>query len=107
VVQKHPDYSVEIVMKNYIHDPYIIDAIKHHHESHDGNGYPDGLSGNAISEFSSIICISDVFDALTNNRAYREKHSTFDALKIMMKDETMVNRFNQNYLKVFLQSFLK
>ncbi len=106
-VHQHSKYSTEIIEKNYIHDPYIIDAVMHHHESHDGMGYPDALLSEDISSFASILSISDVFDALTNDRPYRKKYSTFNALKIMMKDDEMVNKFNQEYLKLFLKSFLK
>jgi HD-GYP domain-containing protein (c-di-GMP phosphodiesterase class II) len=106
-IHQHTKYSSEIAGKNYIHDPYILNAIMHHHEYHDATGYPDQLESKDISDFASTLCISDVFDALTSNRPYRKKYSTFDALKIMMQEESMVNRFNQKYLKVFLQSLLK
>ncbi len=106
-IQQHSKYSSNIAKKNYIHDPYILDGILHHHECYDATGYPDHLGGKEISIFASIISISEVFDALTNNRSYRKKYSTFDALKIMMKEESMVNKFNQKYLTTFLKSFLK
>jgi len=105
-VHQHSKYSTDIAKQNFIHDPYVIDAIMHHHENHDGSGYPDHLSGNDISNFASILSISDVFDALTNERPYREKMSTFDALTLMMKDSQMVNKFNRKYIKVFLKSLV-
>lgn len=42
-----------------------------HHERWDGKGYPDGLSGEAIPVEARIVAVSDAFDAMTNNRAYR------------------------------------
>ena len=45
VMQKHNKYSSDIVQKNYIYDPYILDAIMHHHECYDTTGYPDRLEG--------------------------------------------------------------
>lgn len=106
-VQKHSTYSSNIAIKNNITDPYILDGIRRHHECYDGTGYPDRLHGKDISIFASILAISDVFDALTSDRPHRKDKSTFDALKIMMKDDSMVGKFNQEYLKIFLQSFLK
>lgn len=103
-VQQHPKFSCDIAKKNQITDPYILDAILHHHESNDGTGYPNSLISDEISSFAAILCISDVFDALTNDRTYRKKHSSFEALKIMMNDESTVNKFNQKYLKLFLRS---
>lgn len=102
-VQKHSQYSVEILKQNKIHDPYIIDAVMHHHERYDGLGYPNRLTKDEISDFASILSICDVFDALTNNRPYRPHYSSFDALKIMMKESDMVNRFNQQYLHIALK----
>ncbi len=103
-VQKHPQYSIEIIKQNGILDPYIIDAIMHHHERYDGNGYPDQLNEKNISLFASILSISDVFDALTSYRPYREQYSSFDAIKMMIKDASMVNKFNNQYLQTLLKS---
>lgn len=105
-VQAHSKYSVDIAIRNHVNNPYIVDAIMHHHESLDGSGYPDHLRGNDISDFASILSISDVFDALTNDRPYREKMSTFSALTLMMKDPVMANNFNAKYIKVFLKSLI-
>jgi HD-GYP domain-containing protein (c-di-GMP phosphodiesterase class II) len=106
LIQKHSRYSVEIIEQNKIHDPYIINAVMHHHERNDGNGYPNQLMSDEISDFASIVAICDVFDALTNNRPHREHYSSFNALKMMLRDKDMANKFNQNYLHLFLKSFL-
>lgn len=49
----------------------ILDGILHHHERHDGTGYPHELSGDEISMHGSIISICDVYDALTSSRVYK------------------------------------
>ena len=107
LVHKHSIYSTEFAQKNNISNQYILDAIMHHHECYDGTGYPDHLKKNKILQLTSILAIADVFDALTNDRPYRQKHTSFDALKIMMQDTDMVHKFNQTFLKEFLHSFLK
>ncbi|WP_457597367.1 HD-GYP domain-containing protein [Hydrogenimonas sp.] len=43
-----------------------------HHEKYDGSGYPRGLEGEDISEAGRIVAITDVFDALTSARSYKE-----------------------------------
>jgi len=43
-----------------------------HHERWDGSGYPAGLSGEDIPLAGRICAVADVFDALTNNRHYRD-----------------------------------
>ena len=107
IVHKHPYYSSEIAKKNFVNNQYILDAIIHHHENLDGTGYPHRIKGDNVRGFAAILSICSVFDALTNNRPHREKHSTFEALKIMMKDESMTGKFKKQYLKVFLNLLIK
>ncbi len=102
-IQKHSQYGVDILKQNKISDPYIIDAVFHHHERYDGSGYPNKLQENDISELASILAICDVFDALTNNRPHRKHYSSFDALKMMMQDKEMINKFNRKYLLATLK----
>ena len=45
--------------------------ILHHHERHDGKGYPDGLKGQAIPMGARLLAVADAFDAMTTERAYR------------------------------------
>lgn len=46
-------------------------AVAAHHEHFDGNGYPQGLTGNAIPRAARIIAVADAFDAMREKRAYR------------------------------------
>lgn len=103
-VQKHSKYSVEILKHNNVNDPYILDAIMHHHEQYDGNGYPHKLKEKDITPFASILSICDVFDALTSQRAYRKQYTSFNAIKMMLKDESMAGKFNHKYLQTLLKS---
>lgn len=45
--------------------------IRHHHESVDGSGYPDGLIGEAIPLPSRVLLVADAFDAMVSTRVYR------------------------------------
>ncbi len=45
--------------------------VRHHHERYDGNGYPDGLAGDAIPLEARITMIADVYDALLSCRTYK------------------------------------
>ena len=42
-----------------------------HHERWDGNGYPNGLSGEDIPIYGRICALADIFDALCSKRAYK------------------------------------
>ena len=103
-VQKHVRYGIEIIKHNDINDPNILNAILYHHERYDGSGYPHAVLEKDISDFASILGICDVFDALTNHRPHRDHISSFEALKMMIKDAEMTNKFNQNYLHLALKA---
>ena len=45
--------------------------VRHHHERWDGNGYPDGLAGETIPLGARILCVSDSFQAMIEDRPYR------------------------------------
>jgi response regulator RpfG family c-di-GMP phosphodiesterase len=47
-----------------------------HHEKWNGNGYPQGLSGENIHIFGRIAAIADVFDALSHKRCYKDAWET-------------------------------
>jgi putative two-component system response regulator len=55
--------------------------LRHHHERWDGEGYPDGLKGEAIPVGARIIGVVDAFDAMTQYRIYRQPLSVPDAVK--------------------------
>ncbi|MBA3431120.1 MAG: HD domain-containing protein [Actinobacteria bacterium] len=50
----------------------IARIVRHHHERVDGQGYPDGLSADAIPLISRILGVADAYDAMTSDRPYRD-----------------------------------
>jgi len=61
-----------------------------HHEKLDGTGYPHGLKGEDISIASRILCIVDIFEALTaKDRPYKEAYTVEDALTILRQEARM------------------
>jgi putative two-component system response regulator len=73
-----------------------------HHERWDGNGYPNGLSGNDIHIFARIVSIVDVFDALTSERPYKKAFPLEKAQSIMV--DGMGSFFDPTLLKLFLDN---
>ncbi len=79
VIQMHPAWGLELLAT--IEFPWDIKPIiRWHHERYDGTGYPDRLRGDEIPINAQIICIVDVFDALTTTRSYRPALTLAQAL---------------------------
>lgn len=66
----HPSKGVEI-LRPVKQLQNLLSIIRHHHESFDGKGYPDGLKGDEIPMFSRVICVADSYDSMTSDRPYR------------------------------------
>ncbi|OGR34553.1 MAG: hypothetical protein A2051_13810 [Desulfovibrionales bacterium GWA2_65_9] len=84
-VQVHPLESYNILRRQRDVPPEVLRAVLEHHERHDGSGYPRGLKGEAISRFSRIIVVADVYDALTSHRTYKEAMAPAKALSLMFQ----------------------
>jgi response regulator RpfG family c-di-GMP phosphodiesterase len=63
-----------------------LQYVQDHHEHWDGNGYPRGLAGEAISLGGRILCACDAFDALTSRRPYREPLTTAATLDFLASE---------------------
>ncbi|AHG89111.1 diguanylate cyclase [Gemmatirosa kalamazoonensis] len=57
-----------------------------HHERWDGKGYPHGLKGDGIPLVARILCVADVYDALTSMRSYKRALSHDEAMDVMRQD---------------------
>jgi putative nucleotidyltransferase with HDIG domain len=64
----------------------IRPIVRSHHEHWAGTGYPDGLKGEEIPLTARILCVADIYDALTTTRSYRPALSREEALRIMEAD---------------------
>lgn len=85
LMRRHPEAGVELLAG--IEFPWDVrPLIESHHERWDGRGYPHGLVGEAIPLTARILCLADVFDALTSQRSYKQSMSTSDAIEIMRRD---------------------
>ncbi|HEX2951735.1 MAG TPA: HD domain-containing phosphohydrolase [Armatimonadota bacterium] len=84
IMKQHPVIGAEIV--GQITDlAYVAKVVRSHHERWDGTGYPDGLKEEGIPFLSRILYISDAYDALTADRAYRKGMSHEQAIEIIRK----------------------
>jgi putative two-component system response regulator len=99
VMRKHPVVGERICapLRTF---RLVLPIIRHHHERHDGSGYPDGLRGAQIPVTAAILQLADVYDALTTNRPYRKASPRDVALQIM-EEEAARGWWNRDLLDAF------
>lgn len=71
-----------------------------HHERWDGNGYPEGLQGDAIPVSARIMALADVYDALISKRPYKEPFPHDKAVKIILEGKG--SHFDPDIVDAFL-----
>ena len=99
LMKRHPEAGLELVAD--VDFPGDVRAmIRNHHERWDGKGYPDGLSGEATPLPARILCIADVYDALTTARAYRTAMSHDQGVALMRSSR---GQFDPQLLEMFIQ----
>lgn len=99
VIKRHPVIGASLLKEILPED--ALDVVLHHHEQYRGNGYPEGLRENEISDNAKIATIADVYDALTTKRPYADARPPFKA--VMMMKEKMVGHFEQEKFIQFIK----
>ncbi len=81
IMRRHVQVGVKLLKDDGIGNQDVIDMAAHHHERHNGTGYPQGLSGDNIPVFARIAAIVDCYDAITSDRIYAKAISPSQAIK--------------------------
>lgn len=100
-MKSHPALSAEIVRTVGLSEE-IVDGVLHHHERLDGKGYPDGSTGENLTDFAKIIKVADVYDALTSRRQYKAAWSKKRALDTISGG--IGTEFDEHIAKVFIEN---
>jgi len=85
IMKAHPQTGARIIepIKEY---EVLIPMVLQHHEHFDGNGYPQGLSGNAINFGARILAVADSYDAMISDRPYRDGLPLERVIEIMQEE---------------------
>jgi hypothetical protein len=117
IMKRHPLNGLAMLIDTDI-PTFVRKAILHHHENFQGGGYPLGLEGQNITVLARVLRITDVFDAMTSRRPYKDPIPPMKAVQIMIgapedkkKDEEpvqdvrdlgMIRCFDKNLLEKFI-----
>lgn len=103
-IKEHPMTGAKIMGQVRSLDN-VVPALLEHHERLDGKGYPLGLHDEEISLIARIVSISDVFDALTSDRPYREAWKTQKAIDYLK--EGIDIQFDRDCVEALIQAHQK
>lgn len=73
-----------------------------HHEKCDGSGYPYGLKGAQIDPYAKLVCIADIYDAMTSKRPYRSAFCPFTVIEEFEKEG--FQKYDTRFILVFLEN---
>lgn len=87
-VIKHSHEGARVLRRLGFENEALLAAVSTHHEQYKGNGYPDGLKGDAIPLAGRILAVADSYDALTSWRPYRNRWESRAAFAEIEKETT-------------------
>jgi putative two-component system response regulator len=100
IMKKHPVFGYKLLKKIHFLEE-AAEIVLNHHERYDGNGYPQGLSGENIPVGARIFSVVDALDAMTSNRIYRRAIPFNKA--IMKIAEASGSQFDPYVVEAFLE----
>ncbi len=99
IVKAHPRKGWEMLRESGGVSEEGLDVCLHHHERMDGTGYPDKLSGEALTLLARMGSVCDVYDAITSDRCYKKGWEPAESIHKMAEwkdghfDETVFHAF--------------
>ena len=101
-LRSHVTLGVEMIKDSGLMNKDVLDMVAHHHERHDGSGYPGGLSGDDIPVFARIAAIVDCYDAITSHRSYSRAIPPSSAIKKLYEWRDL--EFQAELVEEFIQA---
>ena len=83
VVARHPVVGYERLRGVGLPQP-VLAAVRGHHETLDGSGYPDGLKADQIAPITRALAVCDIFAALSEVRPYRAALPEDEAIAVLV-----------------------
>lgn len=103
-IQEHAEITHDILEKIHMSDDFklVTEIACSHHEKYNGCGYYRKLKGDEIHIGGRILAVSDVFDAITSKRHYRDKMPIVNVIDILLKDSG--SHFDKSIVDCFLSA---
>jgi HD-GYP domain-containing protein (c-di-GMP phosphodiesterase class II) len=87
VYRSHPRLSVELIRRWSPPRESLVDAVLQHHEREQGQGFPQGLHGAAVSQDAKILGLVDTYTGLTMPAAPRPRLRPHEAIREIVRSK--------------------
>lgn len=102
IIKAHPQKGWEMLKCCPDVSDLALDVCLHHHETVVGTGYPDRLSGEALTLYARMGAVCDVYDAITSDRCYKKGWEPGEAIRKMT--EWKDGRFDEAVFRAFVKT---
>ncbi|MBY0498392.1 MAG: HD-GYP domain-containing protein [Nitrosomonas sp.] len=102
IMKSHPVRGWEILKSCYQVHESALDVCLHHHERVDGKGYPEKLSGDALTLFARMGAVCDVYDAISSDRCYKAAWSPAESIRKMASWKD--GHFDESIFQAFVKT---
>jgi putative two-component system response regulator len=87
LIETHAATGADFLIRAKVPYAALAEEIaRYHHEAWSGEGYPDGISGDAIPLPARIVGLCDAFDSLVHNRPWRPGWRIEEALGHLVRE---------------------
>jgi HD-GYP domain-containing protein (c-di-GMP phosphodiesterase class II) len=102
IIKMHTVFGYELLSG---FDETVRSGVRGHHEKYAAKGYPDAFTGDAIPLAAQITAVSDIYDAMVSQRAYKPPKNPFSIIAWIKKlsgtdlSKSIVDVFTENLPK--------
>lgn len=100
IVKMHTQFGYDMLKDKGLSDQ-ILNSVLNHHERCDRSGYPNQLGRDELDDFTMVIAVADVYDAMTAARSYRGPLCPFSVIANFEEDG--LQKYKPHVILTFLE----
>ncbi len=100
IVKKHPVEGYRLLTQAPTVTQEVLLGVLQHHERMDGTGYPFGHKAEKIHPLARLISISDMYEAMTSKRVFRDRLIPFRVIEEI--NQSMFGKLGPELCLMFL-----